>query len=260
MLRRPAPHVPVRGAVVHVPALGEEMNKSRHMVALQAQQLARDGWLVVQMDLLGTGDSAGDLADASWQAWLADVLAAVEFVRRQNVDTVWLWGVRLGALLAAEAVRTFGLECGLLLWQPVTSGKQHLQQFLRMWKAAQVLGKASDGAASPQQRLEAGETVEVAGYFLSPALAAGMQEANLSAVSCSPAVRWFQVGAPGMSEPPPAFLRLQHARKSAGQGGVSFHFVEGASFWQTQEISEVPALLEQTTRLMIADDALLVAP
>lgn len=259
ILRRPPAHAGVRGAIVHVPAFGEEMNKTRHMVALQAQRLARDGWLVLQIDLLGTGDSSGDFGDATWQAWLADVALAVDHVRGLEVDTVWLWGLRFGGLLAAEATRSFGLDdCGLLLWQPVSSGKQHLQQFLRMWKTAQIVGKVVDVAKSPQQLLEAGLSAEVAGYVVSPALAAGMQAANLSAVRCGPGVRWIQVNAEGMSEPPPAFVRLEQAWKAAGQR-VSFHAVEGPSFWQAQEITVVPALLEQTDRLMAGEGQALVA-
>ena len=57
----PAQGVP-RGAVVHVPALFEEMNKSRRMVALQARTLAAAGFAVLRIDLHGCGDSSGELA------------------------------------------------------------------------------------------------------------------------------------------------------------------------------------------------------
>ncbi|THF61614.1 hydrolase 2, exosortase A system-associated [Pseudothauera rhizosphaerae] len=251
VLRAPPAGVERKGGVVHIPAFGEEMNRSRRMVALQADLLAADGWLVMQIDPLGTGDSSGDFGDAGWDAWLADVKLAVDWMRGQEVGEIWLWGLRLGGLLAAEAVRRFDLRCGLLLWQPVTSGKQHLQQFLRLWKAARIVGKAVDETRSPQQRLDAGEPAEVAGYSISPALAGGMQHAALSAVAAVPAVHWLHIGAPGALEPTPAFARL-HEAWTAREVPVSFAAVEGPPFWQTQEIEEVSELLARTRALMAA--------
>ena len=137
LARRPAAGAGCRGTIIHVHAFAEEMNKSRHMVALAAEAWARDGWTVLQIDLGGCGDSAGDFVEASWVGWLEDVRLAHGWARAQNDGPVWLWGLRLGAVLACEAVARFRLDCGLLLWQPVTSGKQHLQQCLRLWKAAQ---------------------------------------------------------------------------------------------------------------------------
>lgn len=249
ILRSPPAGAKCRGGVVHIPAFGEEMNKSRRMVALQAAQLAADGWLVLQIDLLGTGDSSGDLADAGWDSWLTDVQLAVDWLRSQGVGEVWLWGLRLGALLAAEANQLFGLRCGLLLWQPVVSGKQHLQQFFRLWTMARVVGKALDDTKSPQQRLDAGEHAEVAGYCLSPALARGMQHASVRAAPGALGVHWLQIGSAAALEPSPAFGRLREAWCAAGVP-VSFSPVEGVSFWQTQEIAVIPALLMQTRALM----------
>lgn len=250
--RRPPPDEVCRGDIVHVPAFGEEMNKSRHMVALQAERLAVEGWRVLQIDPLGTGDSSGDFADATWDAWLADVRLAVEWVQRDPSGPLWLWGLRLGCLLAAEAMRESELRCGLLMWQPVTSGKQHLQQFLRMWKMAQVVGKAADHSLSPQHRLDAGQHAEVAGYSISPRLAAGMQGARLRPLALVERVHWCQVASADLLAPTPAFETLRSAWADAGIP-VTFAGIEGTPFWQTQEISVVSSLLERTSKLLSSD-------
>ena len=62
------------GALLYVHPFGEEMNKSRRMVALQCRALAENGFLVLQMDLRGCGDSSDEFVDASWQDWIEDVL------------------------------------------------------------------------------------------------------------------------------------------------------------------------------------------
>ena len=51
------------GAVLYVHPLAEEMNKSRRMAALQARALAASGWVVLQVDLFGCGDSDGDFGN-----------------------------------------------------------------------------------------------------------------------------------------------------------------------------------------------------
>jgi exosortase A-associated hydrolase 2 len=242
--RTPPSHRAPRGVIVHIPAFAEEMNKSRHMVALQADAWAREGWIVMQLDLGGCGDSEGDFATASWEGWLNDVRAAHSWAVAQGRGVVWLWGLRLGALLAAGAAARYRLDCGLLLWQPVTSGKQHLQQFLRLWKMAQVVGKTSlVDERPPQQRLVAGETVEVAGYEIAPELSRGMEAANFMANAPLHGVHWFQVGAVEAPARTPAFERLRGQWEAAGVD-VQYHAVVGPSFWQTQEIEIASSLLD----------------
>lgn len=253
VLRKPSEGSACHGAIIHVPAFAEEMNKSRRMVALQADAWAQDGWMVLQIDFGGCGDSEGDFADAGWDGWLEDVRYAHEWASAQTNGPVWLWGLRLGAVLAAEAADRFQLECGLLLWQPVVSGKQHLQQFLRMWKMAQVVGKSGPGdELPPQQRLAAGETVEIAGYAITPDLARGMEASSLTAAAAVPlGVHWFQLSPAGEVAPSPAFERLE--RQWAGAGfGARHHALVGPSFWQSQEIEVAQDLIDRSRRVLAA--------
>ena len=238
ILRRAVRREPGRGTIIHIPAFAEELNKSRHMVALAAEAWAQQGWNVLQLDPGGCGDSAGEFGEASWEGWLEDVRLAHDWAQRHCEGPVWLWGLRLGALLACEAAARWRLDSGLLMWQAVASGKQHLQQFLRLWQAARIVGKA--GAAqevSPQQRLAAGQTVEIAGYELAPALVVGMEQAQLEAIHAPHGVHWFQLGAVS-----PVIERLVAKWQAAGVA-VSMHAVSGPPFWQTQEIELAPELL-----------------
>ena len=67
------PEVAFKGTVMHLPAFGEEMNKSRAMVAAQARALANEGFQVFVPDYYGTGDSGGDFSEATWDLWLEDI-------------------------------------------------------------------------------------------------------------------------------------------------------------------------------------------
>ena len=145
----PPPGVAARFAVLHVPAAFEEMNKSRRMVALQARAFAAAGGCVVSYDPSGTGDSAGDHGEATWARWRDDAAAAWTFMRIEFPVPGVLWGLRLGALLAASMAADARFEpSALLLWQPVASGATYFNQFLRLAAASEIAGRtgpARDG-------------------------------------------------------------------------------------------------------------------
>jgi uncharacterized protein len=243
LISEPA-HAQPLGSVIAVHAFAEEMNKSRRMCARMARALAGAGWRVVQTDLFGCGDSDGDFADASWAAWQADIDA--ELARCDDNAPVWLWGLRAGALLACAAAARRP-DARLLLWQPVASGAQHLQQFLRLHAGARIVGSAKSASeVSPAQRLRAGIAVEVGGYDLSPALAAGMEQASLDLPeSFVGRVVWLEVSGEEAPQLSPAATRTIE-RLQARQIRVDAEAVRGPAFWQTQEIEECEPLLARS--------------
>ena len=109
------PLAPARASVVFVHGFAEEMNKSRRMVALQARALAAAQCAVLQIDLLGCGDSAGLLSDATWDDWVTDVVEACLWLQQQHPVPVWLWGLRAGCLVAVDAARKLSQPCNFLL-------------------------------------------------------------------------------------------------------------------------------------------------
>ena len=120
-------HAPIdplaKGAFLYLHPFAEEMNKARRMAALQARILAERGYAVLQIDLHGCGDSSGAVGDATWQGWLQDLIAAHAWLRRQCQAPLWLWSLRTGGLLAAQAAAQFGELANFLYWQPIASGK-----------------------------------------------------------------------------------------------------------------------------------------
>jgi hypothetical protein len=79
--------------------------------------------------------------------------------------------VRAGALVANEAADRIGAVDGLILWQPVLMGQRFLQPFLRLKAAGEMLSHASSkGNATSvlRDKLGSGETIEIAGYSVSP--------------------------------------------------------------------------------------------
>ena len=265
---------PPRGQILLAHAFAEELNKTRRMAALQARALAREGYAVLQIDLLGCGDSSGDFSDATWDAWLRDLTLARAWLQAQMPPgapvPLWLWGVRAGCLLAADLARTLAEPCHLLLWQPgFLSGSQQLQQFLRLRLAADLLAQTGASAKGAMQALHdeiaAGRSLDIAGYTLAPALADGLAA---SALEPAPAARagtahlvWLEVAATprDADQVGPAATRALHAWQQAGWQ-VQARTVQGPAFWQTVEAEEAPALLAATHTALAAAASPIAAP
>ena len=240
-----APRGDVRAVVICVAPFAEEMNTSRRMLAVAARALAHAGFAVVLVDLLGCGDSSGDFGDATWSLWLRDIGAAREWAARRFAGPQWLWGVRAGALLATQSATDQG-ECNLMLWQPVLSGKQHLNQFLRLKIAGAALNQAENRETTQQihARLRSGCHEEVAGYRVSPGLAEGMDGAALALpASFRGRIVWCEVSPDEPAAISPASAGRIGDWREAGLD-VRVRAVGGPAFWQTPEIAECPDLVE----------------
>ena len=241
-----------RGALIYVHPFAEEMNRSRRMAALQARAFAAAGLAVLQIDLLGCGDSSGDFGDARWALWKEDLALAWHWLAERAPGPIGLWGLRLGALLALDFARETRRPVErLLLWQPVISGEVFVTQFLRLRLASEMLLGLADKPAGTREirnALAAGETVEVAGYALAPELVAGIDALRLAdlAVAGMP-VHWFEIASEGMRQPPAAAQVVEAWRRQGAE--LHLHPVTGDRFWALAESTPGPALLAATTSI-----------
>lgn len=132
-----------RGGVVLCPPLGIEAICTYFSYRVLADRLAEGGLAVVRFDYDGTGDSVGDQTDpgrvAAWQRSVDDAIA---LLTGSGIRSIGLGGIRMGALLAADAAtRTEGVRA-LALWDPCLSG----QSFLREQTAFRLLSLGGDVA------------------------------------------------------------------------------------------------------------------
>jgi exosortase A-associated hydrolase 2 len=239
------------GGWLYLHPFAEEMNKSRRMAALGAEALARRGWLVLQVDLGGCGDSAGEFGDATWQGWIDDVSQAWAWLRNASGGPRGIWSLRAGSLLAADWIAQTGDHPPLLLWQPVRNGQQHLTQFLRLKAASDMLTDKSKGAvARLREELDSGSAVEIAGYNLPPAIAAGMSASRLQLpANYEGAVTAIELVSGEQPGPTPGMAAMVRTMQEAGIT-ARVEATAGPSFWQTVEIETAPSMIETTLDLL----------
>ncbi len=232
--------------MIYLHPFAEEMNKSRRMAALQSRALAAVGYDVLQIDLLGCGDSSGDFADASWQVWLEDVLLAHRWLRTKTLAPLTLWGLRGGCLLAASAAVDLPETTNFIFWQPVISGKQHWQQFMRLKMAGALAGGDAKGVTELlRQQLAAGQSVEIAGYGIAPALAEGLEQAELKPPASLGHIIWLEISLRDEATLSPVSQKRLEQWLAAGYN-IDVRIVCGPAFWQTTEIEDAPQLIAAT--------------
>lgn len=243
-----APAGAPRSKVLYLHPFAEEMNKSRRMAALACRALTQSGHAVLQIDLRGCGDSSADFGDAAWADWQADVrLALAELDHRVPDAPLWFWGLRAGCLLA---VADWDRPVNHLFWQPMTNGKLALQQFLRLKLAAEMASGASKGLMEQMKaELAAGRHVEIAGYRLGPALAAGLEAAKLAPTGTPGRVEWLELSTRDDATLTPVSEQAVKGWQDAGWT-VRSQVVQGPGFWATSEIELAPALIARTVEAL----------
>jgi exosortase A-associated hydrolase 2 len=250
----PHPNKECRGVFIYVHPFGDEMNKSRRMVALQARAFATMGFGVLQMDLFGCGDSNGEFGKARWDIWKQDLEIAWSWLENRATASISLWGLRLGALLALDFARSStNIIDKIILWQPVISGELFLTQFLRLRLANEMLAGGSEkttGTQAMRSSLAIGERLEVAGYELAPDLAVAID--SLRAIKLlvpKVPVHWFEIVSKSGRTMPPAGAKVVRAWEKEGSN-PQVHLVPCVPFWATQEITECPELISATTKVL----------
>ncbi len=236
-----------RGTFVYIHPFAEEMNKSRRMAALQARAFSNLGFAVLAIDLYGCGDSEGNLDEATWAIWKQDILYGVEWLSQRKLGPLHIWGLRLGATLGLSIWQSSLdiFESGLL-WQPVLKGETFMTQFLRLAIAGDALREAKGGLTTNalRQQISAGNVIEIAGYPLTASLVQELDAQKLeNFIIPSKPIYWIDVKSNSSLGIPPATQKIIENWKAEGIN-VNYQLIEGDAFWATQEIVEVPALID----------------
>lgn len=195
---------PARAALLYLHPWAEEMNKTRHGVACGIGALSEAGFATLQLDLLGCGDSPGELVDVEWSDWRGDAQQALSWLQQQHpgIPTI-AWGLRAGALLASELPTT-----AQLWWQPSLNGKNVLQQFLRLRLAAAMASGLRTSMQALKAELAQTGTLDVSGYRLNAKLASQLEIQLLQ--DCGLRTLWVEaqtrVQAQTQAQTPPSLL------------------------------------------------------
>jgi alpha-beta hydrolase superfamily lysophospholipase len=181
-----AAHTPVRevGVVLCRP-VGYEGTCAYETYTQLAEQLASAGFAVVRFDYHGTGDSAGSDTDPDRvRAWINSTIAAThEVMRLGSVARIVMFGVRLGATLAAQVASELGGVESLVMWAPCVTGRA----FARELRASQ--------SNSPSTAADAAQgDIEALGYTYTAQTLQDLNTLDCQNVDAPPAKRVMVIG------------------------------------------------------------------
>lgn len=112
------------------PPLFDEYRRCYRALAELAKGCASAGTHVFRFDYFGTGESWGELNEASVEGWVTDIRSAIEEgLALSGASQVYLLGVRFGGTLAAQVKHPQIVE--YLFWDLVRSGSDYLQHLKR---------------------------------------------------------------------------------------------------------------------------------
>ncbi len=221
-----------------------------------ARSLAASGCSALIVDLYGTGDSEGDFSDASWSCWTQDVASAANWATDSGLVVDALVATRLGCSLAAESFAKADLFVSkTVFWQPVESGENHMNQFLRHGIAASMMKSKSGGTIGAlKERLGEGDTLEIAGYPLAPTLWSELQQVQLSDY-LGPflgELQILEVGRSAGNELSPASMHIESAADELGLPTKSLR-LRGEPYWASTEIVVNAELCRATVQSLVGD-------
>ena len=116
-------------ALLVCPSIGHEYTRAYRAIKMLCAAATRASVPALRFEYSGVGNSTGEFSRQGLESWCDDVLRATdELMARSGVRSVSVVGCRIGAALAAAALRRAGRPVeALFLWDPVLAGGEFLE-------------------------------------------------------------------------------------------------------------------------------------
>jgi hypothetical protein len=147
----------VKGVMLAIQTTGEENSFSRHVMVQAANRFAQMGFATLVFEPYGVGDSAGKSSEIGLREWRGDFMRISHKIRMRFDVPFYIWGTRLGTLLAADLlISQSDNTAGLLMWAPLAHGRTWVESLARYSDSSANSSRASHSTAPNQGAVENG--------------------------------------------------------------------------------------------------------
>lgn len=235
-------------AVIFIPPVVEELNRSKRMYVLCARLLANIGIDAFCFDYAGTGDSGGEHELIEFEELCSNLVDVYEFIQNTGFQQISFVTLRFGALLAANTVSKNNLvldKC--VFWDPIEKGEVFVRQQIRIKIAAAMSEGSKFTTKSILADVDEQGYLEVGGYHLSASLIDSINTLTLADTIDSlveaTEVHWMTLGAVKRENAPsPTPIGVSDRLRD----NLTLHAIADTRFWMQQEVTISPKLLRAT--------------
>lgn len=221
----------VQGHVLYLSPLFEQANQTRHMFTRSAVNIYPQGLESIIFDHYGTGDSAGELNEASLVLWQQDIVAQLTEIKQRSIQPIILSVSLSAALLLNDEI--LAIIDGMVLVQAEFNGKRFVQQFKRLALAAELSQSKTDESALNQDELA------IAGYVMKRQLLEQLSEQNVTRLSqIKQSCCWFEWQAAKSELSAGRVKHYQMFQSAFVNEGDSclFYAIDDIKYWQSTEL------------------------
>jgi pimeloyl-ACP methyl ester carboxylesterase len=194
-----------------------------------ATLLAAAGFPVLRFDFYGCGDSGGECEEGRVRRWLNDISSAVgEIRRRSSAFKISLVGLRLGGTLSMMAGAERQDIDGMVLWDPVISGRAYIEELKTFHREMLRRGHVASAANETQ--------TEFLGFAFPDDMLADLDGVDLLAITRKPANNVLVIE----SHEKPGCVELSDRLHSIN-AGVKHRHLPNPQFWiWMEDFTRVP--------------------
>jgi len=241
----------INAHIIYIAPLFEQANQTRHMLTRSAVSAYSQGVETVIYDHFGTGDSEGELIDASLALWQQDIIAQISAIKTSSSKPIFISVLLSAALLINNEILV--LLDGLLLIQADFNGKSFTRQLKRMSVAGNLV-KAPISKSSNNKNDDKGcgdsSYVDIAGYQFTQQLFDELAKQNINKLSeYSVACTWFEWLSSGIELTPSRLKQLQAFQLILPQ--TEFVMVDDVKYWQATELQLAQKFLQQEPQIIL---------
>ena len=221
------------GHIIYLAPLFEQANQTRHMqtrLALNAYKLDVQS---IVFDHYGSGDSQGELTQASLAVWQQDIIEQINTLKVDSSKPIFISGILSSVLLLNNEIIT--AVNGLFLAQPEFNGKRFIQQFKRLAIAGELTNHNKPQTESNK--------ITIAGYTVEQPLLDGLAQQVIGNFSKSSTPCYWLEWSEQAAGLPLARLKQQQAF-SAKNKHTHCVCIDDSKFWQSTELEVAPHYID----------------